>query len=485
MSYASANPKDFYTVEFVVPEYVQTVARMLLKEGFQCFLCGGALRDVSMGIQPEDWDLASDALPDQMLEIFPKAVSVGAKFGTVIAIIREKDGFPSYEVEITTFRSEEQYIDGRWPTKVEFVRDIDEDLKRRDFTWNAMGLDFGSAELDGTEIKKTWKIYDPFNGRGDLAKKVVRAVGVPVERFKEDGLRAFKACRMAAQLDFEVEPVTYDAIKQTLTVASQVSMERIRDEFMKMLKNSEKPSVGIDLMRQSGLLQIFMPELLEGVDIEQKKFHAHDVYTHLLRTVDIAPVEVRLAALFHDIGKPRKIMPDGHFYGHDIEGGEMVKTIMKRMRFPKAEIQRVVNLVRNHMFYYPVVPEGATPEQIQEYESKEWTDAAVRRFIARVGEENIDDLFSLRIADASANPDGAWQPEEIGLLQERISEVRQKDMALKVTDLRIDGDDLAAIGVERGPKMGEILNKLLDAVIEDPSLNDKETLEKMVQDMVK
>jgi poly(A) polymerase/tRNA nucleotidyltransferase (CCA-adding enzyme) len=475
---------DYFEVDFVLPEYVQTVARILTKEGFKCYLCGGALRDIVMDIEPDDYDLASDAKPKQLLKIFPKAVSVGAKFGTVIVVVREKDGYPTFEVEVTTFRSEEKYVGGRWPAKVEFVSEIYEDLKRRDFTFNAMACDLASAKLDGKEEVKTWKVYDPFNGRSDLKKGIVRAVGKPVERFEEDGLRAFRACRMASQLSFEIEPDTAEAIKETLPIASRVSMERVRDEFMKILKNSQKPSVGIDLMRRLGLLKIFMPELLEGVGVEQKIYHSTDVYHHLLRTVNMAPKDIRLAALFHDIGKPSKIMPNGHFYGHDIEGEKMVRNIMKRMKFSKAEIERTANLVRHHMFYYPTIDEEASEAEKEEFEAKKWSDAAVRRFMSRVGEENIDDLFALRIADATANPDGAWDPRELEQLQEHISKVRHQDMALKVTDLAINGKDLKDLGVKQGPEIGQILDKLLAMVIENPKLNEKEALTKVVRDMI-
>jgi poly(A) polymerase/tRNA nucleotidyltransferase (CCA-adding enzyme) len=208
------------------------------------------------------------------------------------------------------------------------------------------------------------------------------------------------------------------------------------------------------------------------------------VYRHLLRTVDVAPVDIRLAALFHDIGKPKKAMPDGHFYGHDIEGERMTRNIMKRMKFSKAEIERVSSLVRHHMFYYPTVEEDASKDEREEFEAKKWSDSAVRRFMARVGEENIDDLFALRIADATANPDGAWDPRELEELQEHISKVRQEDMALKVTDLKIDGNDLRELGVESGPQMGNILEKLLEVVIEDPTQNEKQILTDMVKDMI-
>jgi len=459
----------------VIPEYVQKVGRILTKEGYEAYIVGGALRDVVLGKTPHDYDIATNALPDEMLNMFPKAVSTGAKFGTVVALIQDKHG-ETHEVEVTTFRSESDYVDGRWPSNVNFVDDIDKDLGRRDFTFNAMALDLSQLNLDGGEEPFKVDIYDPYGGVKDIEKKVVRAVGTPLERFKEDGLRAFKACRMAAQLGFDIEEETFEAIKESVPVAAQVSMERIRDEFMKMLINSPKPSVGIELMRKSGLLSLFMPELLEGVDVEQKLFHAHDVYKHALKTCDVAHDSVKLAALLHDIAKPRTDMGNGHFYGHDKMGADIAAEIMQRMKFSQSEINRVKILVENHMFYYPHVQEEMTNEEKENIEKHQWTDTAVRRFIQRVGEENIDDLFKLRLADAQSNPATAFKPEEITILQRRISEVRKQDMALKVTDLKVSGEDLMNIGIEKGPKMGIVLNELLDMVVEDPTLNRKDFL---------
>ncbi len=462
-------------IEIEIPEYVQKVGRVLTKEGYEAYIVGGALRDIVLGKTPHDYDLATNALPDEMLNMFPKAVSTGAKFGTVIALIQDKHG-ETHEVEVTTFRSESDYVDGRWPSNVNFVDDIDKDLGRRDFTFNAMALDLSQLELDGREESFQVEIYDPYGGVKDIEKKVVRAVGTPLERFKEDGLRAFKACRMAAQLGFDIEEETFEAIKESVPVAAQVSMERIRDEFMKMIINSPKPSIGIELMRKSGLLSLFMPELLEGVGVEQKLFHAHDVYKHALKTCDVAHDSVKLAALLHDIAKPRTDMGNGHFYGHDKMGADMAEEIMKRMKFPQSEINRVKILIENHMFYYPHVQEDMTDEEKENIEKHEWTDTAVRRFIQRVGEENVDDLFKLRLADAQANPATAFKPEEITILQRRISEVRKQDMALKVTDLKVTGEDLMNIGIGKGPEMGIILNELLDMVVEDPTLNRKDIL---------
>jgi len=462
-------------LRFRIPLYVQKIARILSKEGYDVYLVGGALRDIAMGKEPHDYDLATNALPDEMLELFPKAVSTGAKFGTVIALVPDVNK-ESKEVEVTTFRSEEEYIDGRWPSKVEFVNDVYKDLGRRDFTINAMAVDLSSEDLGEEKEDRGWDIYDPFGGITDINMKLIRAVGTPIERFKEDGLRAFKACRLASQLDFEIEKDTFEAIKECIPVAKQVSMERIRDEFMKMLLKSPKPSKGIELMRQTGLLNIFLPELLEGYGVEQKLYHAHDVYWHSLKTCDYAEDSVKLAALLHDIAKPRTDMGNGHFYGHDVMGTEMVDTIMKRLRFSKSEIDRVKTLIRNHMFYYPHAQQEGSKEEMEKLMLSQWSDSAIRRFLNRVGEENVEDLFKLRIADATSNPNSPFQPEEITQLQKHISEVRAKDMALKISDLDIKGEDLEGIGIKPGPQMGSILRKLLDIVIEDPLMNTKEKL---------
>ena len=476
--------KEKMNTKIHLPNYVQKVGRILLKEGFECFLVGGAVRDIVLGKKPHDYDLATSALPDEMLNMFPKSVSTGAKFGTVIVLVQDEHG-ETYEVEVTTFRCESGYVDGRWPSSVKFVEDINRDLGRRDFTFNAMAIDLSKLELESGEEEKEVEIYDPFDGVGDIKKKIVRAVGTPIERFKEDGLRSFKACRMASQFGFSIEPVTLDAIKKSISVAENISMERIRDEFMKMLINSPKPSVGIELMRETGLLQIFLPELLEGFGVEQKLYHADDVYYHSIKTCDAAEDSVKFAALLHDIAKPRTDMGNGHFYGHDRMGAEMVEKIMKRMKFPKAEIERTKKLIINHMFYYPHIEDGMTSEEKENIELHKWSDSAVRRFIQRVGEENIDDLFKLRMADAQSNASTSFKPEEITILQKRISEIRHQDMALKVTDLRVNGADLERIGITKGPQMGYVLKQLLEVVIDNPILNTKEDLERLALEIRK
>ncbi|MFA7682911.1 MAG: HD domain-containing protein [Candidatus Dojkabacteria bacterium] len=462
-------------LQVTIPDYVQKVAKALVEEGFECYLVGGAIKDMVLGNKPHDYDLATDALPDEMINIFPKSVATGAKFGTILALTPDSKG-EIHEVEVTTFRSEAGYVDGRWPSEVEFVVEIDKDLGRRDFTFNAMAIDLSVANLDGSIQEQILGVYDPFNGLTDLNLKVVRAVGTPIERFKEDGLRAMRACRLASQLEFEIEEETLEAIKKSIPVVEMVSMERIRDEFMKLLLNSPKPSKGINLLKDTGLLGIFLPELLETVGVEQKLFHKYDVYEHSLRTCDIAEDSVKLVALLHDLGKVRTDTKDGHFYGHDSVGAEIAGNVMERLKFPKEEIEKAKKLIENHMFYYPHITEDMEESEKERVKLNEWSDAAVRRFLRRVGEENIDDLFRLRLADAMSNPSSEYDPKEIAKLQAHISEVLQQDMALKISDLRITGDDLAEIGIERGPMMGQILEKLLDIVIEDPLRNKKEYL---------
>jgi tRNA nucleotidyltransferase (CCA-adding enzyme) len=272
-----------------IPTYVISTARVLIKEGFKAYLVGGAVRDAFLGNTPADYDIATDAVPEELIKIFPKAIAVGAKFGTVLVVQRDENG-ENFSVEVTTLRSEEEYIKGRWPSKVTFVREISEDLKRRDFTINAMAIDLASQGLQYisepsvknlalTEEKEyEFGLIDMFDGVGDIERKIIRTVGNPVERFTEDGIRTYKACRLASQLGFEIEENTFKAITECLTVSKMISMERIREEFMKLLTKSAKPSVGIEYMRKSGLLELFIPELLEGIGV------GHLLVMHLMYT---------------------------------------------------------------------------------------------------------------------------------------------------------------------------------------------------------
>lgn len=501
-------------MEIAIPHYVISVARILVKEGFKAYLVAGAIRDTLLGIQPHDYDIATDALPDQLIKLFPKSIAVGAQFGTVVAVQQDPSG-ENFTVEVTTLRNEEDYLQGRWPSKVTFVRELEQDLQRRDFTINAMALDLGEKGIsyllhDGVDEtvslvhahRYEFTLLDYFNGQNDLQQKIIRTVGNPIARFTEDGLRPYRACRFASQLGFTIEPATFAAIKECLNVSQLVSTERVRDEFMKILMNSPKPSVGINLLYESGLLALFLPELVATRAVTQDIGHAFDVYEHTLRTVDLAPDRVKLAALFHDIAKPQTSTNDGHFYGHDQLGAEMAETIMKRLRFSNTEIKNVSNLVRWHMFFYPYtakelqeialkegkpLPETASPAETGHHEedikaARFWSDSAVRRFIQRVGLENIEDLFSLRIADATSEPVSMWSPEEIVALQARISKVLEEDNALKISDLALDGTVLMQeLNIPAGPLLGKILTYLLEQVVENPNLNDTATLLQLAQ----
>ena len=451
-----------------IPKYIFQISSSLKEAGHSCYLVGGPVRDLLKGLVPDDFDLATDATPDKISEIFPKCVTTGAKFGTVVVLSEDSAG-EHYSVEVTTFRSEADYIDGRWPSKVEFTTDLYKDLGRRDFTVNAMAINLqtiGDGFVDND-------LVDLFGGKKDLDLGIIRAVGTPKERLLEDGLRAFRACRLASQLNFQVHVETLDAIRETTSVAKNISVERIRDEFMKMLMRSSKPSYGINLMKDVGLLELFLPELLEGIGVEQpSQYHVDDVYNHILATIDAAEDSVKLPALFHDIAKPQCADGEGHFYGHDVASSEMSQDILRRLRFSKSEIDRVARLVRWHMFTYVNWREGEA--------SANWSDSAIRRLIKNVGgEEYINDLFKLRIADALGNPKSSFDPGEIRLLEARIAEVRAKDMVLTVKDLNVTGQDIMQLGVEKGPMVGKVLAQLLDEVIETPALNNKDSLLKL------
>lgn len=481
----------------LIPEYVSKVAFELEKNGFEAYLVGGSLRNILLGEKPKDYDLTTNALPEKIGEIFPRSVMTNAKFGTVSVLIELESGELD-NVEVTTYRSEKDYVGGRWPSHVEFTSSLEEDLKRRDFTVNAMALRLVDnsrviCSYESTEqILSSNNFVDLYQGHEDLKNKLIRAVGDPLERFREDGLRSMRACRLASVYQFKIEENTFSAMKETLDTAAQISPERIRDEFVKLVTKSPKPSIGIELMRECGLLKLYIPELLEGFGMEQNEHHVHDVYRHSLDTVDVAPEEIRIAALFHDIGKPR-CKEGAHFYKHDQVGAQMTKEILSRLKFPNKEIDEIVNLVRWHMFYIPKredltseeaqngsAESGETVDEKEERNSafrSGWSDSAIRRMIRKVGgQEQIDKLIKLRIADAVANPRTSFDPADIQDLSSRVADIREQDTILGLKDLKITGHDLEELGVKPGPKMKEVLNELLEMVTDDPEQNNKEVL---------
>jgi tRNA nucleotidyltransferase/poly(A) polymerase len=430
------------------PRELFEFARVLGDAGKACYLVGGALRDYLLGREVSDFDVATDARPEEIMRAYKRVVPTGIRHGTVTVL------FEGLEIEVTTFRTESSYSDGRHPDRIEFASTIEEDLSRRDFTVNAMAFDLSSRTL-----------LDPHGGRRDLGRRLVRAVGDPLERFSEDGLRPLRAIRIASQLDFDIDAATLAAIRPSIGRFRAVSAERVRDELQKILL-SPVPSRGLRALETTGLLAEISSELASCRGVEQRGMHVFDVLDHLYATVDAAAPELvlRLAALLHDIGKPEaKVERPGEpptFHRHEEFSGRDAEAFMKRLRFPNAVAEEVAHLVRSHMFSY----------------DETWSDAAVRRFLARVGLGSLDRLFALRIADGTGIIGRPVDPRSLDALRDRIAGVLAAREAFGLSDLAIKGGDLASIGVPPGPKMGAMLKELLETVIDDPELNDRERL---------
>lgn len=427
-----------------------TICETFRENGFECFIVGGAVRDLLLGLPVYDVDFTTNARPKDVIRLFRHTVPTGIKHGTITVLIKK------VPFEITTYRSEGKYLDGRRPEEVYFSDTLEEDIIRRDFTINGLAYDPLTEEL-----------IDLVEGIKDLDRKIIRTIGDSIERLSEDGLRSYRACRFASKLGFEIDAATFEGMKQTLDVSARVSVERIRDEIMKIM-TTVKPSVGIDYLQSSGLLKQALPELESAYGFKQNRFHSYDVYYHCVYSCDGAPATdplIRLAALLHDVGKVpcRGVGADGDytFYNHEIVGARMVRRIMKRLKFSNDEINRVNNLISNHMFYY-------TPD---------WTDGAVRRFIRKVGLENLEDLLVLREADRAGNGSRYGQAQPVFELKKRIGIIIEKDNAFSVRDLNIGGNDLMEhLGIKPGPIFGKILNHLLELVLENPEENTNERL---------
>ncbi|HEX5052409.1 MAG TPA: HD domain-containing protein [Planctomycetota bacterium] len=435
----------------LVPKDVFTLIGQLAAAGRRAWIVGGCVRDSLLGKPATDWDLATDARPDELMRIFPRAIPTGLQHGTVTLVM----GGRHYEV--TTLRGEASYSDGRRPDAVRFVGDIEADLARRDFTINAIAVDPASGAL-----------IDPHGGRRDLDAKVIRAVGVARERFAEDGLRVLRAARFAATLEFDLATETFAAIGPTLDTFRKVSAERVRDEWIKTMR-ARRPSRAFEVMRESGMLAVTCPELLEGVDMEQNKWHSFDVWRHGMACMDacVGDPVLRIAALLHDVGKPRTRAfsdktKDYTFYEHDRVGAEIAEPICERLRFSNDERLRITALVRHHLFHYD-----------------QWTDAAVRRWIRRVGKDRLEDLYALSEADTRAKAE-VIEPElllPIQALRSHVERVLAKGAALSTRDLAIDGDDLMReFGRPPGRWIGEVLDALLEDVTAEPAGNERTAL---------
>jgi tRNA nucleotidyltransferase/poly(A) polymerase len=430
---------------------LKEAAKIFMNSGKEAYLVGGAVRDLLRGGRAKDWDLATGALPEEVIAMFRRVVPTGIKHGTVT--VHYKGG----EFEVTTFRAESSYRDGRRPDKVEFGVSLEEDLSRRDFTMNAMAYKLPSGPL-----------VDPFGGVGDIKAGLIRCVGNPGERFAEDGLRPMRAVRFASQLGFRLDGAALEAIPGALSLTAKVAPERLRDEIDKIIA-SPLPSAAFRLMEKTGLLGLVLPELAECRGLEQKGFHRFDVLDHSLLACDYGarknyPQAVRMAALFHDLGKKitEKTGTDGvrTFYHHERESSRLARSLMLRFRYPNALTDRVCHLIGEHMFHY----------------TGDWSDSAVRRFIIRAGEENLEDLYRLRMADTYATAGNEPAPESLLPLMERAEKILASREALSLKDLAVSGDDLKAAGIRPGRTMGVILRELLEAVIDDPEINSRERL---------
>jgi len=442
-----------------LPQAVAGVMERLAEAGHQAALVGGSLRDLLRGGPPGDWDVATSAQPEEVARLFPGATWENP-FGTVT--VRANPGPVS--VEVTTFRVESGYRDQRRPDEVSWGGSLEEDLSRRDFTINAIGWIPQDLEArDGL-------LVDPFGGAADLERGLLRAVGDPNQRCSEDALRLLRAVRFASRFDLRLDPATETALRRHAPDAAKLSGERVRDELLRILGGvdaSSPPSRAFEMLERMGLLAIVLPELQALRDVPQAKARPGDALDHSLRTADaLHPSDpyLRLFGLLHDVGKP-STLGNGHFIGHETVGAQMVEAILRRLRVPRVEVARGRMLVRNHMFAY----------------GSEWTDTAVRRFIRRVGAPALNDLFALRRADDVAS--GVEEPQRGGLdeLRARVG-VELATSPLNAGQLAVRGDDLIReLGVRPGPIVGRLLAELMEAVLDDPSRNQREVLLEMAR----
>jgi len=452
-------------MKFALPKEVKDILNTLKKNKFQAYIVGGSVRDLLLGGKVKDWDFTTSAHPKQILSLFPNGF-YDNKFGTVgvpIEISKIKNQRSKIIIEITTFRSEFGYSDHRHPDKIIWGKTLEEDLMRRDFTINAMAYDGEKG-----------KIIDPYKGEEDLKNKIIRAVRDPNKRFEEDALRIIRAVRFATELAFTIDEQTFAAIKKNAGLLGKISGERIRDELTKILQ-SDYPADGIQLLRNSSLLSVILPQLEKCFGVPQKspkRHHIYDVGTHLLQSLKYCqshdPI-VRLATLLHDIGKPAtfKKSEDGliTFYNHEIISASIVRNIADRFHFSKRDRERMVKLVRFHQF------------SVDERQ----TDSAIRRFIRNVGLENVEDILALRTADrlGGGARETSWRLE---LFKKRLIEVQKQPFT--VADLKIDGYDVMKIyGIGPGPMVGKVLEMLFNDVARGKLPNERELLLKRTEEI--
>jgi putative nucleotidyltransferase with HDIG domain len=439
--------------------------KRISEANFEVYLVGGCVRNILLKKPIKDWDMTTNATPEQILKIFKNGF-YDNKFGTV-GLPTEISG-EKHIVEITTFRTEEGYSDSRHPEKVSWGKSIEEDLARRDFTINAIAL-----KITSSDQQLASGLIDPYGGQKDIADKIIRSVGNPKERFKEDALRLLRAIRIATELCFSIEENTWKEIISDAPLIMNISSERVRIEILRILK-SDNAYEGIMLLKDSVLMQHILPELIKGIGVSQARpgrHHTDDVFTHNLLSLKFCPSKdpiVRFAALIHDVGKPEVMSKDNEdlviFHNHEVSGARIAAEICERLKFSKIEKERIVNLIRWHMF-------GVNENQ---------TDASIRRFIRKIGVGNIKDMMDMRIADrlGSNRPATSWR---LKLFREKVEE-QLKPAKFSINDLAIDGNDIIKeLKIKPGPKIGEILQKLFEEVDEDLSKNNKEYLLKKIK----
>jgi tRNA nucleotidyltransferase (CCA-adding enzyme) len=443
----------------MVPRDVHTMCSILREAGWRAWVVGGCTRDLLLGREVHDWDLATDARPEQVSKVFRRVIPTGIQHGTVTVLLH------GVGYEVTTLRGDGVYSDGRHPDQVTFVDDLAEDLNRRDFTVNAIAFD----PLDGS-------LTDPFGGQGDLVAKLIRAVGTPRDRFEEDGLRILRAARFVSTLGFDLEPATRQAMTDSMAKLACVSFERVRDELLKTLA-SDQPSRGLRVMQETGAFDVVLPELIPMVGCDQNHYHAYDVWEHTLHTVDACRADpiLRLAMLLHDVAKPtvRELSDktnDYTFYHHEAVGADAAEIIAERLRLSNEQRQRVTHLVRSHLIPY----------------EEDWSESAVRRWVRRVGADRVDDVLEMARSDAMGKGvEVTGTLAGLKHLRERVERLQAEGMALSVRDLAINGRDIMqGLGIAPGRVVGEILEHLLELVTEDPELNDRDRLLEAAREFV-
>jgi len=449
-----------------IPAEVSQITKTLQKAGFEAFLVGGCVRDLLINKKPKDWDITTNAKPEEIQNLFEHTFYENS-FGTV-GIVNDKTEEKEFKIiEATPYRTETNYSDNRHPDSVSFSNKIEDDLKRRDFTMNAIAYN-----------PENNNFVDLYNGKKDIENKLIKAVGDAKERFKEDALRMLRAVRFKAELNFQIEEGTKKAIQENSNLLKNISQERIRDEFSKIIM-SEKPMKAIIEAQETGLLKYIIPELEEGIGENQKGAHIYTIWEHNLRALQHSadkkyPLHVRLAALLHDVGKPTskrfdKIKKENTFYGHDVIGGKMTNRIMKRLHFPTNITDVVTKLVRYHLFFSDI-------EKI--------TLSAVRRIIKNVGPENVWDLMKVRTCDRIGMGRPKEEPYRLRQYYAMIDEAMKDPVSVGM--LKINGDQiLKMFDIKPSPKIGWILHALLEEILDNPKLNTEKYLQKRAGELLK